>query len=324
MINNLSLQFQRINELLRGAKRVLIASHNNPDADAVSSSLLSHYILNTMNLESFPYLPDLPSKNLSFLPGFSDIRTQIDSFDPDVLLCLDYGDFKRLRIPEHILAKDNCKIITIDHHLQSDQRGEVKILEPGFSSTAEILYYWLKHENIDINKDIANCLLTSIFSDSGGFFHTTTTPKTLSIVSELLSKGVSLDEIARQTLNFEKPLNLSQAWGQILSRIQLDEEKELAYSWFSLDDFEKFGVGIADFDGITNLISTSSKTNFGLFLVEYEQGKIKGSLRSEPHGGRNVADIVRNLGGGGHAYAAGFVQEGTIENVLKKVLNLLE
>lgn len=324
MTNNLSLQFQKMNEILRGAKRVLIASHNNPDADAVSSALLSHYVLRTMNLESFPYLPDLPSKNLSFLPGFSDIRTQIDSFDPDVLLCLDYGDFRRLRIPEHILAKDNCRIITIDHHLQSDQRGEVKILEPGFSSTAEILYYWLKYENIDINRDIANCLLTGIFSDSGGFFHTTTTPKTLSIVSELLSKGVSLDEIARQTLNFKKPLNLSQAWGQILSRIQLDEEKELAYSWFSLDDFEKFGVDITDFDGITNLISTSSKVNLGLFLVEYERGKIKGSLRSEPHGGRNVAEIVRSLGGGGHTYAAGFVQEGTIENVLKKVLNLLE
>ena len=138
MINNLSLQFQRMNELLRGAKRVLIASHNNPDADAVSSSLLSHYVLKTMNLESFPYLPDLPSKNLSFLPGFFDIRTQIDSFDPDVLLCLDYGDFRRLRIPERILAKDNCSIITIDHHLQSDQRGDIKILEPGFAATYEM------------------------------------------------------------------------------------------------------------------------------------------------------------------------------------------
>jgi phosphoesterase RecJ-like protein len=321
-MNNLS--FQKVGELLRKAKRVLIAAHQNPDPDAVASVLAFHYVLKRRNLESLPYLPDQPSRNLSFLPGFFEIRTEIDSFDPDTLLCLDYGDFKRLRLPQRILTKDDCHIITIDHHLESDQRGEVKILEPGCSSTSEIIYHWLKQENAEINKDIATLLLTGIFSDSGGFCHVSTSPQTLNIVSELLLKGVSLNRIARYTLDFQKPLNISRAWGQVLARTKLDQKTGLAYSWITPEDLARFEVSSADFDGITNIISAASFVNLGLFMVEYKKGKVKGSMRSEPSGGKNAAEIVKALGGGGHPYAAGFSQEGSVDEILKKVLNLLE
>lgn len=324
MTKSLISQFQQINEILKGSPKILIASHQNPDPDAVASVLTFHHVFKKKNLTTLPYLPDQPPKNLSFLPDFFEIQNEINSFRPDVLLCLDYGDFKRLRMPEHILAQNNYRIITIDHHLESDQRGEVKILEPAFSSTSEIIYHWLKYENIEIDKDIATYLLTGIFSDSGGFCHVSTSAETLNIVAELLLKGVSLNKIARQSLDFAKPLNLSQAWGKVLSRTKLDEKTGLAYSWITSEDFHRFKVGLTDFDGIANLISAVSSLNLGLFLVEYEKGKIKGSLRSEPSGGKDVVKIARVFGGGGHSYAAGFQQEGSIETVLKKVLNLIE
>lgn len=324
MSNHLIQQFQQIDELLKSAKRVLIASHENPDPDAVSSVLCLHYIFKKHDLESFPYLPDSPSKNLSFLPGFFEIKTEIEAFQPDILFGLDYGDFKRLRIPEHILENSFLKKITIDHHLEGDQRGEVKILESGFSSTTEIIYHWLKFENIEIDKEIATCLLTGIISDSGGFRHVSTSSGTLSIVSELLLKGVSLNKIARQTLTFNKSPGVSRAWGQILFQTKLDEGTNLAYSWLSFEDLKKFRVNPTDFEGIANLISTVSPQNLGLFLVEYEKGKIKGSLRSEPSGEKNVIEAAKALNGGGHYYASGFSQEGTIEETLKKVLNLIK
>lgn len=324
MSNFLIQQFQQISELLKEAKKILIASHENPDPDAVASVLALHCVLKRQNLESCPFLPGYLPQNLSFLPDFFEIRTEINSFEPDILFCLDYGDFRRLGLPEHISNRQSLSIITIDHHLESDQRGQVKILEPACSSTSEILYYWFKYENIEIDKEIATCLLTGIFSDSGGFCHTATSSKTLDIVSELILKGASLQKIASQTLIFNKPFNLFSVWGKVLSRTQLDKRTGLAYSWISSEDCEKFGVKSGDFDGMANLISTGSPLNLGLFLVEYEKGKVKGSLRSEPSVSKNAAEIVRSLGGGGHFYAAGFRQEGTIEETLKKVLNLIE
>ena len=324
MADSQELQFQGIGKILGEAKNVLIASHQNPDPDAVSSVLTLNYVFKNMGLLSFPYLPDYPAESLSFLPGFFEIKTEVAFFEPDVIFCLDYGDFRRLRLPEHLLAKDNCRLVTIDHHLESDQRGEIKILAPEVSSTSEIIYRWLKYSDIEINQDIATLLLTGIFSDSGGFCHVSTTSQTLKIVSELLLKGVSLNKIAKQTLDFSKPLNLSRAWGYVLARTKLDEATGLAYSWVTPADLGRFDVNLADFDGITNIISAVSRINVGLFLIEYENGKVKGSLRSEPASGKNVAQIVRPLGGGGHPYAAGFNQEGTVEEVLKKVLNLIK
>lgn len=321
---DLNKQFEQIDELLKGARRVMLASHENPDPDAVSSVLTISNILKKQGLETLSYLPGPIPKNLNYLPGFFEIKCDIGCFEPDILFALDYGDFKRLKLPGRILNDSQLDIITIDHHVESDQRGKVKILEPEFSSTSEIVYRWLKHRGEAIDKNIATCLLSGIISDSGGFRHVSTSSETLNIVSELLSSGVSLSKITRRTLTPDRPLNFSKAWGKVLSRTKLDETTNLAYSWATLEDLDKHKLSLVDFDGITNLISTSSPVSLGLFLVEYDGGKIKGSLRSEPYGGRDVVKIAKVLGGGGHPYAAGFQQEGTIEETLKKVLNLIE
>jgi len=324
MFDPIDAQFKEIEGILSEAKNVFIASHQNPDPDAVASVLTLNYVFKNMGLTSLPYLPNAPMGSLDFLSGFSDIKTEAESFEPDTMFCLDYGDFRRLRLPDHLLKRSACRIVTIDHHLESDQRGQVKVLVPEASSTCEIIYRWLKYADIEINQDIATLLLTGIFSDSGGFCHVSTTSQTLNIVSELILSGASLNRIAKQTLDFSKPLNLSRAWGYVLARTKLDRETGLAYSWVTPADLNKFEANLVDFDGITNIISAVSRINVGLFLVEYENGKVKGSLRSEPVGGKNVAQIVKPLGGGGHPYAAGFNQEGTVEEVLKKVLNLIK
>lgn len=321
---DLAQQFKQIDELLNSAKKVLIVSHERPDSDAVASILAFHNFFKTRGLESFPYLVDLPPKNLNFLPGFFEIKDELGPFQPDILICLDYGDFKRLGLPEGVYKNDFSNVITIDHHVVSDQKGLIKIIEPNFSSTSEIVYHWFKYKNADITQEIATCLLTGIISDSGGFRHVSTSSKTLEIVSELLMRGVSLNRIVKQTLTFEEPLNFSRPWGSVLSRSKLDEKTKLAHSSISFNDLNKFKVSLADFDGITNLISTASPINLGLFLVEHKEGLVKGSLRSEPYGGRDVVKIARALGGGGHPYAAGFEQKGTVDEVLKKVLELIE
>ncbi len=317
-------QFRDISDLLKDSRRVLVAAHENPDPDAVSSVLAVHRVLIEKNKESFPFLPDPAPRNLSYLPGFFEIKQEIGSFRPDLLFCLDYGDFKRLRLPSEITENPSLKIITLDHHVQSDQRGEVKIVEPEFSSAAEIVYYWLKHENIEIDRELASCLLAGIISDSGGLKHVCTGARTMRIVSELISKGISLNKTAGQTLAFQRPLDFFKAWGKVLSGIEVDGATGLAYSSISLEECRDFGINLADFDGVANLISSASPRNFGLFLVEYEKGKVKGSLRSEPHGGVNVVRIAKALGGGGHPYAAGFQQEAEFGQILKKVLNLVE
>ncbi len=178
MSNRISEQFQRVNELLKGAQNIFITSHESPDADAVGSILAMSFALDRQNFKNFIYLPDEAPQYLSFLPGFEKLKKEIPSFDFDLLVCLDYGDFERLKLPQNFSEK---KIITLDHHLASEQKGNIKIINPELSSTAEIIYLWLTESGLEIDKEIATCLLAGIISDTGGFKHVSTSPQTLEI-----------------------------------------------------------------------------------------------------------------------------------------------
>lgn len=337
MKNDLFKKFQQIDEVLKTAKRVFIASHENPDPDAIGSVLALHHIFQRQNKKTVCYLPNPSPARLSFLPGFFELRTSFNSLPPsldfwsddeafDIFFCLDYGDFRRLRLPSDIKEE---KVITIDHHLESDQRGRIRIIEPNFSSTSEIIYLWLKsYYPSFLSKEIASCLLTGIVSDTGGFSHICTSSQTLQIVSELLEAGAPLNKIVRQVFSLEESPSALKIWGKVLSRIENDHDTGLVYSWLSAEDLEKYHAGPTDLARISSLLSTIPEANLSLFLVEWETGRIEGSLRSEPYkykkSGTTAASLAEALGGGGHAYAAGFRQEGTIESVLKKVLKLLE
>lgn len=320
--------YQQVNELLKGARNILITAHENPDPDGVGSMLALYLAFKKLGKKSCCYLPDLP-KYLNFLPGFHSIKDRVDFFNFDLFFALDYGDFKRLppwfNLPPRAWVEE--KMITIDHH-RGDQRGQIKIIKPEFSSTSEIIYDFLQEIKIEIDKPIATCLLTGIVFDTGGFSHLSTSPQIMKVVSALLLKGAPLIKIIRRTLNLRfQPTSQPQTakiWGQALSRVKLDKKSGLVYSWISWEDLKESKVQPFHLARIPSVISSIFPAKFTLFLVEYEKGKIKGSLRSEPFKRQKVNWLAEALGGGGHSYAAGFKQEGTIEEVLKRVQNLIK
>ena len=330
---NNNFQFQQINDLLERADNVLVASHETPDADAVGSVLAINAILKKLKINPFLYLPQLSSRPFVFLPGWFEIKTAIpQDANFDVLFGLDYGDFKRLGLSEHALnwEQNIGDIVTIDHH-QGEQKGRIVVADTQASSTCEIIYWWLKENppaGVEIDKEIALCLLTGIVADTGGFSHFSMSSKTFLAVSELLTYGMFLTNIINSTLlpKSNSFLESSAFLGRVLSRIKIIPKSELAYSWISAEEFarESFSNPNANLSGMASIIAKEPSINYALFLFEREKGKIRGSLRSEPFKGRRVDLIAKKMGGGGHPYAAGFSQEGTIEEVLKKVIDLIE
>jgi bifunctional oligoribonuclease and PAP phosphatase NrnA len=328
-------KFKKINEILEKTSRVLIASHENPDADAVGSALALRQVLKKKKISSFVYLPDSPPGNFNFLPGFFEIKNILpEKKDFGTVFFLDYGDFRRLRMPDDFRReKKGRTLITLDHHI-GDQVGEIKVIDTKSSSTAEIIYWWLKDFsplNEIIDRDIAECLLTGIVMDTGGFSHVSTGSKTFQASSGLLSKGASLSKIVNRVFSSSSigETGYIQVMGKILGRIKIVPGSSLVYSWISKEDLKTDPRLLSKLNGISSIISKESTCHYALFLVEYEDGKIKGSLRSEPfkftgEKQKRVDKIAQKLGGGGHPYAAGFKQEGSIKEVLRRVIKLVQ
>jgi len=310
-------KFDKINDLIARSKNILIASHRSPDEDAVGSSLALQLALKNQGINSSVYISGYSPKEYKFLPNHNVIKSKLDHHNYDLVFGLDYGNVQRLAIDD-LLTENDPAIVTIDHHLGAGAKhvGEVKLVEP-VSSTAEIIYNYLKQSRWPINKDIATCILTGIIGDTGGFIHANTSQQTLRVASELLYRGVQANKIINQTLN-KTVVNNFELFGRLLSQVKTYPELDLGYLIVNKQDFESWYR--SDLDNLVSTINTVQDCRWSLLLIEYEQGKTKGSLRSEEYKGVDVSKIASLFGGGGHKLSSGFRANGRPEKVFKKVI----
>lgn len=295
---------------LRSSKCILIGTHEHPDGDALGSSLALYHLLTGMGKEVTAYIPDAPAPFFAFLPGLEKFTTQkpdVTSFDTVILV--DYTQLYRTHLEDGVRAHPN--VITIDHHHDNRREIGINLVVPEAAATAHILYELLQAGNFTITKDIATCLLTGIFTDTGSFMHDSVTPEILEIASDLMNKGARLAHIAHETYQ-KKDLAALRIWGVALSRIMINEKTGASVAVVSYDDLQETGAKLDDLAGVVNMLNTLPQTKFAMLLTEYEPGMIKGSLRSEPHKGVDVSAIAKKLGGGGHVLAAGFEVPGKI------------
>lgn len=304
---------QAIVERLRTARRVLLGTHEHPDGDAAGSTLALLHALKVQGKEVVAYVPDPAPELLDFLPGFELLTTtkpEVASFDTVVLL--DYTQLYRTHIEAEVRAHPNT--ICIDHHYDNKGETTLSLIVPRAAATAQILTELFRSHDIPITRDMATCLLTGIFTDTGSFMHDSTTPDILQMAADLMQRGARLAHIAHETYQ-KKDIPSLRIWGRALSRVMVNEATGAAVSVITYQDLAECGASLDALSGVVSLINTLPQGKFALLLTEYEPGKIKGSLRSEPTKGVDVSKIAQAFGGGGHKLASGFEVEGSIQQI---------
>jgi bifunctional oligoribonuclease and PAP phosphatase NrnA len=318
---------QAIN-LIKSSDNILILTHKNPDGDAVGSVLGLAQALESIEKKVVCFSKDIVPKVFEFLPEFSMIKNEITPAHYDLIILLDCAFFSRSGLDDisEVVSFYN-NILIIDHHpqkeIECDERENcVSIIDSKASSTAVLVYNLLKILNINITKDIANCLLTGIFTDTGGFQHSNTDSQSLVAAGELMKKGSRVNKIAKNIFN-SKNVSAIKLWGIALNRVKTNPQTNMAVSYVSKKDMADLGAKEEDLAGLINVINTVSDAKFSLLLTERENNKIRGSLRSEEYKGIDVSKIARSLGGGGHKLASGFELEGDLKNNVAKINEMI-
>ncbi|MDF1498172.1 MAG: bifunctional oligoribonuclease/PAP phosphatase NrnA [Patescibacteria group bacterium] len=319
---------QRAHGLIKSSNHILILTHKNPDGDAVGSMLGLALALTSVGKNVECFSKDAVPRYFDFLPEISIIKGQTSREKYDLVILLDCALFQRTgleNIKEILSYYDG--LLILDHHPKTQTECDnvkncVDIIDHKTSSTAVLVYNLLKEMNINITKDISNCLLTGIFTDTGGFQHKNTDPQSLEAAAEFMKKGSRIEKIAKNIFS-NKRMAAIRLWGLALSRIRTDEQTGMAVSYVSKKDMDDLGTKEDDLAGLVNVINTISDAKFSLLLTEYEDHKIKGSLRSEEYKGIDVSRIARSLGGGGHKLASGFEIDGEIEDSILKISKMI-
>lgn len=301
-------EFKKTLDLLFNSSKIVLTTHEGTDGDDLGSLLAILHTLKTNGKEvKAKILGGVPS-NLLFLPGSELVEDKIDDLDFDLLVTFGCNKIERTGI--ELLQKFMGTIVNIDHHPDNTNFGTINIVDPATSSVAELVYNFLTALNQDINKEIATCLLTGIFTDTGGFKHANTTAHTLEVAASLLKKGARIDKIAQQTMNRKRPSTVK-AYAKGLENTRLDTDQKLVFSALTEDDLKEIGASDEDLEGFVELLNHIPQARFAL-LLRQDGDAVKGSLRSETHKDVDVSKIAKSFGGGGHKLASGFKVKGKL------------
>ncbi len=308
MNNNL---FIKAYNIIKQSKDVLIVTHEKPDGDAVASACTMAEILTFLEKNFTLFTADTPTAQFNYLPHVEKFVNHIDHFHYDLIITLDCANQKRTTLEKFIRNKKaNQYIIEIDHHLEENNYADLTIREDDAASTTQILYKFIKTNKIKINKNIANCILTGIITDTANFFYPNTSSETITIASELMARGAKLPQIVEKTWR-NKSLTAMKIWGKAMSRLTINKKYNLALTVLTKDDLSK-DLNDDDLEGIAGFLSNLHDVKGLILLREGKDGWLRGSLRTaDPN--INISKLAQALGGGGHTKAAGFKIKGRLQ-----------
>lgn len=293
------MTLDNIVEEINKAKNIVILTHENPDGDAIGSSLAMYNALKQIGKDVDAIIPEYP-KTFEFLPNSKEILKEGKNYNYDLAIALDCGDIKRLNGFAKYFEDANVKI-SIDHHSSNTMFADYNFVNPTSPACAQILVIVLEALGIEIDKNIGTCLLTGIITDTGGFKYQGVTAETFEFVAGLLNRGVNVSSVYKKVLQvLSKPrFELTRI---AMNRLEFIEDGKITFTYLNKEDEEKVGAGNNDYDGIVEMGRDVEGVEISIFLRETDDG-YKISLRSNEY--VNVADICLMFGGGGHVRAAG-------------------
>ena len=297
----------------------LITGHINPDGDALGSALAFKLILDSKGVHadvSFDMKGNVPS-NLNHLPIELILDNPKENYEN--VYVFDCGNSERLGDLED-LALNSKRVIVIDHHI-NPSFGDIQIIDSKAASTTQVLFREIISANIDIDKNIANCLMTGLITDTGRFQYSNTDNEVFEIASKLMLSGAELTSIS-DNIYGSIPMNAIKLQSEVLNRIELYKEEELVVSYVLQDDYLKYKIESSETDFLIDSIRLVKESNIALLLKEQEDKSFKGSLRSRNE--LDVQQIASLFGGGGHKAASGFSTNLTMEEIKSKVKNAIK
>lgn len=312
----------QIYDRLKRARAIVLVTHQNADGDTLGSACALFEHLEKIGLKTEIFCLTPLSPKLAFLPHSEKLRTDPEVFvnpDLDTIIVLDSGDLQYAGV--HNFIKDHpAEIINIDHHHTNQKYGHYNLVISTASSTAEVVYHFLRQVQADISHRMATALLTGIITDTDNFTNSATNDTAMAAAGDLIRRGGNLNMINEHVVR-NKSINLLHLWGEVLNRLKKHVELDMVYTYITQKDLTTHKISESDSEGIANFLNNLDEGKMALILKETQDGKIKGSFRTTKDD-VDVSALAKKMGGGGHKKAAGFTTVGTIDEVLNKITAL--
>lgn len=302
-----------LQDFLKKNRKIFIASHRNPDGDALGSSLGLAWYWKGQGHEVTVVYPSAYPQNFDWMPGVDEVLIFDDQEDQvvdkiksaDLFVFVDFNHLSRIDKMGEAMAELETPVFLIDHHLEPDLSHEYYYVDPTASSTADLVFDVLtRWENKEFLEDpvLTTCLYTGIVTDTGTFAHNTSS-SLFGKVSKMLLCPIDHIAIQNKINNSLTEKQLSLLGFCLHHRLKVMPEYKTGIIFLTKSDFAKFDIERGDTEGIVNYILKINNIKIAAFFTQ-QPTIVKLSLRSVDD--YNVADLAKtHFNGGGHKNAAG-------------------
>lgn len=287
---------QKILELIKKYKKIIIARHIGGDPDALGST----FALKEIILENFPekqvYVAGTSISRFKFFGTHEKITDEL--YEDALLIALDIPDIKRLDGVDFNKFKE---VIKIDHHPEIDKFSEIELIDIDASSTCEMVADFCYKCNLKMPKHAAENLFMGIIADTNRFLFGANKPKTYEIILKLVQKEqINPNELYE--ILYKRSISEVRLEGFISLNMKITKNG-LGFVKITDKDLKDYGVDSASVGSIMNNYNfIHGLICWVVFTEDVRNNVIRTSARSR---GVKINKLFEQYNGGGHVYACG-------------------
>ncbi len=310
---------RKIARLIKKNESIALVVHVNPDADCIGSACALLIALRSMGKKVHIFCDSNVPNRLSFLAE-EDFFASCGNYD--VCLTIDVAEKGMMGAMENEIYNRAPVKCCIDHHFTNKGYADYNYIDYKASAAGEIVYQFIKKFlKQEITPDIAMRLYAAIASDTGSFRYSNTTPRTHEIASCLLNTGFDASRVM-STLFERKTSEQLKLNAEVTSNLEFYMENKVCVAVVDEKMLEKYSLAFGEADDIASIPRSIVGVEVGVYIKVKGEKECKVSLRSNEY--VDVAQIAKQLGGGGHIRAAGVAVNETREDTKRLILDLIQ
>lgn len=315
--------FSKIIELVKKYDKIILMGHIHPDMDAYGSCLGLSCILDSLHKENYIFLDVNNEENIESIKQGISLMENINYVNKDnykdiindntLLIICDTHLRERLEYPE--ILDEIKNVIVLDHHIKMPnyiKDTELFYIDSTLSCVVELIGYFAKYLYVDIPNITATIMLAGMEVDTNGF-NIKITERAFVCAGYLINEGA--DPILKQQLLQEEKKDFLRRADYIKSSYIFEKK----YAICLLDSMGTTQMELAE---VSDELLKFEGVEASFTIGQLEGKKIGISARSL--GNVDVCNIMKQMGGGGHATdAATQVSNVTIKGLEKRLKKIL-
>lgn len=314
-------------DALHRARRPLVLSHRDSDADSLGSALALGGAFAQLGVEAVlaVHQPDRIAPPLNELPGATAVvplTADLTTADHEVVFVVDTASPALLggepSLREALLS--DRPVVNIDHHDSNQHYGAVNYVESAAAATAEVLWGLLTEAGIPLTADMATNLQAGLVGDTLGFQIADTSPRTLRAAASLLESGGATHGLPRRVLN-ARTIAATRLYGAALAAVQTTADGRIVWTCVTQAMAASVDASVHYSHGLPNALQEVVGAEIAAVFYELGPERTRASLRST---GRPIRKVAEEFGGGGHQLAAGLTIQQSIEPAQRLVIARLQ